>query len=137
MAPPDLEFEYEQETIYEEVENLFRNKPPEGYDITPVKSKEYSQLELLNQKRGSDNNVLKSHHFEISKDGSASLGVSEKEVIARSEQVPLKVDKDSGKQSSLKEDVSKSEKLSSKVVPTPTAKKPPVKKQSVSINFNK
>lgn len=153
VSPSELEFEYDKETIYEEVENLFRNKPPATskveLDKKAVKSNNYSQSDLIKQNTVSDKSILKSDNLnntwsstKTEKENHASYIVTEKEALATYigtgiEQVSLKAHQVavSAKQSTLRgirEEFSKPEKLSSKIVPTPTAKKPPVKKQSLS-----
>lgn len=155
FVPQDMEFEYEKETIYEEVENLFRNKSAAasgtvGPDNTLVKSKDYTKSELSKQSSSSDENNLKSHSIKnilpstkTGKDNYDTHSGNKKEafvtyIIAGVKQVPLQVDgiADSFKQSTvhhIKEKLSKPEELSAKVIPTPTARKPPLKKQSVSM----
>lgn len=149
-TPLDMEFEYEKESIYEEVENLFRNKPTSVEpDDTLVKSKNYAKSELLKQTPGPDKSNLKSHNINSTlssakrgSDNYALYSVTEKEAfvthnVAGVKQVHLQVDGviDSVRQSSvkdIKEELNKPENLSLKIVPTPTAKKPPVRKQSLS-----
>lgn len=158
MTPTDLEFEYDQETIYEEVENLFRKKPASASTVGPddnslINLNNYTKSEFLKHSSSSDTNGLKSYNassvLSSTKMGknNNSYNTTEKEgfvtyVVDDVKQVPSQTDKvaDSVKQNyvhGIREELDKSEKLSAKVVPTPTAKKPPVRKQSVSINFYK